>query len=273
MTIRSIYTENLKPYTTEIGLHKHIREIYRRLHILKAYVWYLFMRPLVVVLQSTRRDISSTDKIQRVGVFCRGPSLELAKETQNLDLIIITNEFQKKIKNNDWLNEKLKTTPTVHFGAAGEPVLSRTQVLRLNIQKYQLSRFKPDGTERSRREQRHWRRPESRGLRGRYLSDTVKTSYDKFDGSCLTGQLAVFYASEHFNPDEVSIYGMDFYESNTYFGGDDAGAKNEGQERTDELMNIMTSMLDVCSDTSFTFYTYSAYSPNTKNVHVVSMDE
>jgi len=235
-----------------------------------AYGWYILLGPVVNASLLSKKKIPEKNKIEHIGVFCRGPSLELAKNKKDFDLIILANGFEAEIKNNYWLRDVLKKVPVIHLGNRGEPVLSRLQVINLNVRKYQLSRFRPDGTNKPRRGLRVWRSPETRGLAGEYLPEQIKSKFDEFEGSCQTGQLAVFYASEYFNPTDISVFGMDFYENNRYLESDCVDEKNRSEDKTIKLKSKMKLILNTCENTQFKFYTYSTFSSNKENTEIHS---
>jgi len=221
------------------------------------------MIPIGIIMNI--RKILLTPKSRQtdaIGVLGRGISLTEADRLDFLDDFIVANITSQELKTEP-IRSLLKGKRIINFINIGEGMLHPWYLMKYNVYKYVINRFKPNGSSVRIRSPRNEYATEWFGFKTDLLPEEMAPY---LEGVSSTGLVAVTYAAIALQKKDIYVVGIDFYEAD--YLTKPLENRLESRDTCDKMMRFVTSLIAKCPGTNFHFITASSFKCSLPNVKV-----
>lgn len=213
-----------------------------------------------------------------IDVLCRGESLKFftkIKSRNNVDLIILAN-FEKNDICDSKILDIIKNIPITIVSNISEPIPKLSNLKSIYLDEVFISRINDSIDNKSLHLKRNNFRLNSITRNVKFINSKFLSIYNNInvnsEGNWNTGLFSLFIACTK-NPNEINLYGMDFFETDYFNGGVKYKLSNiEINERSIEMVKSYKKTFDAIlkffPNIKFTIYTKSKITSNFKNVKI-----
>lgn len=251
--------------------HKRLKWIIKMIVLIsRLLIMIPVMIPVGIVLNI--RKIIYTPKSREtdsIGVLGRGVSLTEASRLSFLKDFIIVNSCYKELKIEP-LRSLLRSKRIIHMVNILEEILPIWYLLKYNIYKYVVARFKPNDSGERLHSSRKFYTTEKFGFKTDLLPEEMDPYLGKEKGSGA-GVIAVAYAAVALKKKNVYVVGMDFYETDYLTEPLSPKEFDDLRGGSQAMMKYVTNLIAKCPDTNFHFITASSFKCSLPNVRVYNI--
>tara|TARA_B110000483_G_scaffold120193_1_gene145167 strand:- start:1913 stop:2665 length:753 start_codon:yes stop_codon:yes gene_type:complete len=213
-----------------------------------------------------------------IDVLCRGDSLKFftkIKRRNNANLIILAN-FEKNDICNSKILDIIKNIPITIVSNISEPIPKLSSLKSIYLDEVFISRISDGRDNKSLYLKRNNFRLNSISRNVKFINSKFLSIYNNInvnsEGNWNTGLFSLFIACTK-NPNEINLYGMDFFETDYFNGGVKYKLSNiEINERSIEMVKSFKKTFDAIlkffPNIKFTIYTKSKITSNFLNVKI-----
>lgn len=221
--------------------------------------------------------------MKKMLILCRGKSLENYKNLEdNFDCVGIVNDFRREVQDENLCNF-LRGQNLIHYVCREYFSLPTVQMVKdLGIKYCQLNAMQGEiesGTNNVSRQL------SSMGIPFRVMEEGIvpysldgirRTQTRPFPHLSIptTGIVAVLDAASNKGYKDVTVLGIDFYESEylTVCSSTNTkeAPKRSGIDKAPYMKEFLTNQIKKLPDVKFTFYTYSSFNPELDNVTIIN---